>query len=316
MKRLPATIHRAGKALIFVVSVACGHVTPRPQAQHQPPQAPEAKSKSQPVNISAGDLPPADSKQFFYVFPTEADRSVNEKVQSGSGPLAVDDTRHWCIRLRLHPLKATDRKEFAKHVGVKDNPKQYIQLHWPAPLAHGEPTKAQTTPSFVIDYDDKRFLEVWKTVVSKWGEQPKAEDLEAFVAGFIDVKTTTRRFDTASEVASSHSGDCSEHATLLTALLRKSGKAARLVTGLLVIVEGKQVGAFGHAWTEWFDSGTWRIADAAMHPVPGQSADSLRAKRYIPVVRMLDEGPSFTATMGNTRSIEAVSGVEVGACTK
>jgi hypothetical protein len=215
----------------------------------------------------------------------------------------------------LQPLTTSDRKEFAKRVGVKDRFKEYLKLGWPEDPSHGAPTMAEKSPSFVIDYDDSHFLKVWTTVVSKWGDHPEVDNLEAFGAGYIDVKTTTRRFDTASEVAKSHSGDCSEHATLLTALLRKSGKAARLVTGLLVIVEDKSVGAFGHAWTEWFAQGKWHIADAAMHPLPGQTGDALRVKRYIPVVRMLDEGPGFGATMGNVRSIEAVSGVDVYQCT-
>ena len=309
-------LQRLGTALLFVLSVACSHATNKPQPKAPvTPKEGNSSATPTPIRIADSDIPKADSKQFFYVFPTNVDPIVGEKVQNSSGPLSSEDTRNWCIRLRLQPLTSSDRKEFAKRVGVKDRFKEYLKLGWPEEQPHGAPTTAERSPSFVIDYDDSHFLKVWTTVVSKWGEHPEVDNLEAFVAGYIDVKTTTRRFDTASEVAKSHSGDCSEHATLLTALLRKSGKAARLVTGLLVIVEDKSVGAFGHAWTEWFEQGKWHIADAAMHPLPGQSGDALRVKRYIPVVRMLDEGPGFGATMGSVRSIEAVSGVDVFQCT-
>ena len=311
-------MRRAGPISALILALSCAHPNGKPgtiptQGTSAQPK-PEGGVGGPKILISKEDLPPADTKQFFYVFPAVTGRSVAEAIEKGRGPILPNDTRSWCIRLKLHRLTPNDRKELARRVGVKDRHKEYLQLRWPSEPSRGVPTAIQKEPSFVVDYDDPRFADVWKSVVAKWGEHPKVDELESFVAEYINIKTTTRRFDTASEVAQSHSGDCSEHAALLTALLRRSGKAARIATGLLVIVERDTLGAFGHAWTEWYDRDQWRVADAAMHPVPGQSADELRAKRYVPVVRLLDEGPGFSAAMGNVRSIEAVSGVEVDQC--
>lgn len=187
-------------------------------------------------------------------------------------------------------------------------------MKWQATPVQDKPTAKDTAASFVIDYDDPRFVRLWSSVAKKHGEQPGVAALVDLVAKHIDVKTTARMFDTAAEVAQSHQGDCTEHATLLTALLRRSGRPARLVTGLAVLVDGHEVGAFGHAWTELYIEGAWQVADAALHPIPGHDSHHIRAIRYIPAVRMLDEGAGFSAAMGNVRSIEAISSVRVETC--
>ena len=292
--------------------LACSQPSSKPAPKTQRVAAPAPST--QKVLISERDLPAMDANRFFYVFPIEMSHAVEALVKQNGQALGPAALKNWCIRLRLRPMTASDRKELAVRVGVKDRFRDYFQLAWAAQPIRGEPVPGDKSSSFVMDFDDPRFSAVWSAVTAKLGAHPSADELEAFVADYINVKTTTRMFDTAAEVAKSRRGDCSEHATLLTALLRRSGKAARLATGLIVIVDGKQLGAFGHAWTEWYDQGGWRIADAAMHPVPGQPALNIRAKRYIPVVRMVDEGPGFAAAMDNVRSIEAVSGIEVDEC--
>ena len=58
-------------------------------------------------------------------------------------------------------------------------------------------------------------------------------------------------------------GDCNEHATLLTALLRAAGIPARLSVGL-VYSRNK---FFYHAWTEAF-LGEWISMDATLNQMP------------------------------------------------
>jgi hypothetical protein len=67
----------------------------------------------------------------------------------------------------------------------------------------------------------------------------------------------------ALEVLRTGVGDCNEHATLLTALLRAAGVPARMSSGL-VYTRGK---FFYHAWTEAY-VGSWVTLDATMNQIP------------------------------------------------
>jgi transglutaminase-like putative cysteine protease len=67
----------------------------------------------------------------------------------------------------------------------------------------------------------------------------------------------------ALDVLRTRAGDCNEHATLLTALLRASGIPARLSVGL-VYSRNK---FFYHAWTEAY-VGEWISMDATLNQLP------------------------------------------------
>jgi transglutaminase-like putative cysteine protease len=67
---------------------------------------------------------------------------------------------------------------------------------------------------------------------------------------------------TASEVVRSREGDCTEHAVLLTAVLRARQVPARTVIGL-VYFEPESAFA-GHAWTEAWLGGRWVPLDATL----------------------------------------------------
>ena len=58
-------------------------------------------------------------------------------------------------------------------------------------------------------------------------------------------------------------GDCNEHATLLTALLRAVGIPARISVGLVYIREG----FYYHAWVEAY-TGQWITLDPTLHQMP------------------------------------------------
>ena len=67
----------------------------------------------------------------------------------------------------------------------------------------------------------------------------------------------------AIEVLRTRMGDCNEHATLLTALLRASGIPARLNIGLVYTRQK----FFYHAWTEAY-LGEWISMDATQNQMP------------------------------------------------
>jgi transglutaminase-like putative cysteine protease len=120
---------------------------------------------------------------------------------------------------------------------------------------------AGTDPSFMastpmIKADDPVITKLAKEALENLpADAPaidKAKRLRAFVQRFIDEKALSVGFASASEVARTRTGDCTEHGVLLAALLRASGIPARVVSGLIFADEfqGKK-GIFGyHMWAQ------------------------------------------------------------------
>ena len=82
------------------------------------------------------------------------------------------------------------------------------------------------------------------------GPAKQAEACRAFVYRYIADKNFGIAFGTASETARSKTGDCTEHAVLLTALLRAKHIPARVVSGLVYVDDGRNA-IFGyHMWAQ------------------------------------------------------------------
>lgn len=112
-----------------------------------------------------------------------------------------------------------------------------------------------------------------------------AEWLRATVHKKIQTKDLSVGFATASDVARTQQGDCTEHAVLLAALLRGAGIPSRCVSGLVYADQfAGHEGIFGyHMWTQ-----AW-IAD------PG-STDAQPQGRWIDFDATLPGGVRFDAT--------------------
>ena len=92
-----------------------------------------------------------------------------------------------------------------------------------------------------------------------------AEKLCRFARRHITKKNLGVGFATASEVARSKEGDCTEHGILLAALGRGCGIPTRVVTGVVYAdqFEGKAGVFVGHMWTQFWIDGWWVDLDAA-----------------------------------------------------
>lgn len=97
-------------------------------------------------------------------------------------------------------------------------------------------------------------------------DRERARSLERFVHGYLGHKDLGTGFATASEVARSAAGDCTEHSVLLAALLRAAGIPARAVTGLVYLEEFAGArGVFGyHMWVQAHVDGRWLDLDATL----------------------------------------------------
>jgi len=122
-----------------------------------------------------------------------------------------------------------------------------------------------------LDHDDpvvRRLAEESRPLVDAAGDDPlrRADALRAYVYRKIDRKALGVGFATASEVARTCTGDCSEHGVLLAALLRAHDIPARVVSGL--VYADAFAGArsiFGyHMWTQALIDGRWIDFDATL----------------------------------------------------
>lgn len=159
----------------------------------------------------------------------------------------------------------------------------------PTPKPSASAAQSSLAPSFVIDYDSPRFDPFGTAFDIKLGATKDVLAIEKFVADYISKKSFARRFDIASEVATSHAGDCTEHAVLLTAALRRRGIPSRVTLGILFIF-GQDIAAFGHAWVEAEQHGEVVLLDAALRGV----ASPERLLHYYPLAQLVDESAGFS----------------------
>ena len=123
---------------------------------------------------------------------------------------------------------------------------------------------------------------------------PALNALTQSVFEWINDKNYSRGFDFASTAARTQSGDCTEHAALLAAISRATGRPARIVLGVLMI-GAEQQQAYGHAWNEVWDQDGWHVLDATM-PESMRSPESIY---YLPLGVLENETAAYTLSYLN-----------------
>jgi transglutaminase-like putative cysteine protease len=122
--------------------------------------------------------------------------------------------------------------------------------------------------SAFADSEDALVKALARRAVRRSGQEPaqRAEAMRKFVYRYITGKDFDTAFASASETAKVRTGDCSEHAVLLCAMLRSQGIPARVAIGLVYVsdVLGMQ-NVFGwHMWTQALVNGHWIDLDATL----------------------------------------------------
>lgn len=127
--------------------------------------------------------------------------------------------------------------------------------------------KAALKPARYIQSDDPKIVELAKQAVGDAKDSLEAaRRIETFVRKYITKKDFSVGYATASEVAQSRQGDCSEHAVLVAAMCRAAGIPAQVVVGMAYVSQfGSRQGVFGpHAWNRAFVGEQWVGLDAAL----------------------------------------------------
>lgn len=132
-----------------------------------------------------------------------------------------------------------------------------------APLASGGPAEDRAVylkPSPGVQCDDAEIVQAAKEIA---GDEKDPARLAGRLAGWVHERIDKKSMDigaaSAKEVFKNRSGDCSEHAVLLAAMLRAAGIPAKVCCGYLYFR-----GSWGgHAWTSaWV--GRWVDYDATL----------------------------------------------------
>ncbi len=168
---------------------------------------------------------------------------------------------------------------------------------WPKAATGGEFTGG----GFYLDLNDPRLEELLAGCLP-----PGFACLERLVERTLRTKSLQYGFAGVREVLDSRSGDCTEHALLLAALLRKRGVPARIAYGFLLT----ETGFIGHAWTEARAGAGWFALDPSF---PGGQPYGFKLRLGLidpaqPVWGQL--GVSLLAVAGGVRAevLESVDG--------
>lgn len=134
----------------------------------------------------------------------------------------------------------------------------------PEPLSDAE-RKRYLAASGMVNYEDPEVARLAKEAAGDEKDPAKlAVKLTRFVGAYVQTKDFSVGFASASEVARSREGDCSEHGVLLAALGRAHDIPTRVVTGLVYadfLGGGRPIFA-GHLWTQFHIDGRWVDLDA------------------------------------------------------
>lgn len=157
-------------------------------------------------------------------------------------------------------------------------------------------------PSQMINSEDEVVARLTKDALAGINESDhaaRAEALRNAVFKHIKDKSFGVGFASAAEVARTCTGDCSEHAALLTAMLRNAGYASRTASGLVFVDQfaGRQ-GIFGyHMWSQVLleIDGTqrWIDLDATMPAGRDFDAGGFDATHITIAVASLADGESI-----------------------
>ena len=223
---------------------------------------------------------------------------IEMRACSKSVALAANDPAELMTQTFIKPKGEVDRragrityrlsvKDKTAHVDLSSLPTTGVQTVKPAadkksvlitltrPSARKEEPKGEP----LSPADRKRYLAVSTTlnfddpVVARLARkaargEKNPEKLAARLCRFVDDYVATKDFSvgfaTASEVARSKEGDCSEHGVLLAALGRAHAIPSRMVTGLLYTDTFASAGPIfaGHLWTQFWIDGRWVDVDA------------------------------------------------------
>ncbi|OAI41609.1 hypothetical protein AYO40_02840 [Planctomycetaceae bacterium SCGC AG-212-D15] len=118
---------------------------------------------------------------------------------------------------------------------------------------------------YFLNSDDKLVRQHATTAVGRETDPwKKALKIERWVHANMQNKNFTEAFATASQVARTLEGDCTEHAVLAAAMCRAAGVPSRTAFGLVYVDSARGPTMGFHMWAEAWVNGQWMPIDATL----------------------------------------------------
>lgn len=184
-----------------------------------------------------------------------------------------DTTRLKGLKIRLTGIEETefditsltgDRQKYNNGIITVTRENAPFRAGYSAPYAGDNPEiKKYLAPEYNIESDQDEIITKAYEIAGNIKEPVIIiKKMMEWVYTNID-KRPVMSIPSAAEVLITMTGDCNEHATLLTALLRASGIPARISAGLVYTREN----FYYHAWVEAY-TGEWITIDPTMNQFP------------------------------------------------
>ncbi len=188
-------------------------------------------------------------------FPTTGMQTVATRAD-GSVDLLVTRQRH----------KAGEPRASAR-ADSGPEPRASVRAIPVPPRLRSEDLAEYLQPNLMINTDDPRLIALARRA-GRGETDPYvlADKLRRFVTDYVETKSLSIGFATASEVCRTREGDCSEHGVLLAALGRLNKLPSRVAVGMAYVRSfGGRDDIFGyHLWTQFYIDGRWVDFDAAL----------------------------------------------------
>lgn len=208
-----------------------------------------------PANLEAG------IDDFYDITSVEIDKKL------------PDPKRLFTLQLKLDGLDNAEfdwsdvnneRQIFKDNIITVTKERKPYKLEYNIPYSDDDiELKKYLAPEFNIQSDDKEIIEKAREITGNTRSPiAVAEKMMKWVYSNLE-KQPVVSIPSALDVLKTKSGDCNEHATLLTALLRAAGVPARISVGL-VYLRGS---FFYHAWVEVY-TGQWITIDPTLNQMP------------------------------------------------
>ncbi|UCD27679.1 MAG: transglutaminase domain-containing protein [Planctomycetota bacterium] len=234
------------------------------------------KMEMQVMNIPVQVL--ACAKSVAMAKDDPADLMIKSFIVSNK-PIDADKVPQVTYRLDLKNPEAADTLENIPETGLQkivNKEKHTVTLTVTKRSARKQPgpkqklsekeRKSYLAPSTSVNYKDPVIAKLAKQAAGNEKDPRKLADrLRKFVSDYVEDKNLSVGFATASEVARSKEGDCTEHGILLAALGRAVGIPTRVIMGMVYVeqVMGQKNIFGGHMWTQFWIDGEWVDLDAA-----------------------------------------------------
>jgi hypothetical protein len=185
----------------------------------------------------------------------------------------VHDSRRTTFRVRATEGERPELPQAgAQRVALDDEDDRAvivtIDVNDPLAAAMDESQLAEyLAPSSMIDFEDEKVRDLAAiNLRDDTHAMELAESLRRRVHRHIAIKTLDTAFASAGKIARTRRGDCTEHAVLLTALLRANEIPARIATGLVYAdhFAGRDHVFGWHMWTQAYIDGRWWDFDAVL----------------------------------------------------